>query len=93
MNLETYDLDAEEFKLLLQGKSDFLCQLMRQHLETLKAYQIPLKYLEDSKFFWNSFQEVLYAASDDARVIQKEKNPEAIKKRSYSFQDFKVEEV
>lgn len=86
MNLDTYDLPEEKFKHLVQGKSDLLCQLIKQHLETVKAYQVPSDYIKDPKFFWDSFQEVLFAASEDARLIQKEKSPEAIKKRRYSFE-------
>ena len=85
MNLDTYDLPEELFKHLVQGKSDLLCQLLRQHVVTLDAFEFA-GYLKDPKFVWDSFQEVLYAASEDARVIQKEKNPDAIKRRRYSFE-------
>ena len=85
MNLDTYDLPEEDFKHLFQGKSDLLCQLLRQHIITLDAFGFT-GYLKDTKFVWDSFQEVLYATSENARVIQKEKNPNAIKRRQYVFE-------
>lgn len=91
MNLDTYDLPEEDFKHLVQGKSDLLCQLLRQHIITLDVFGFT-GYLKDPKFVWDSFQEVLYAASEDARVIQKEKNPDAIKRRRYVFEEDMEEE-
>jgi len=85
MNLDTYDLPEEDFKHLVQSKSDLLCQLLTQHVITFDTFGLT-SYLKDPKFVWDSFQEVLYAASEDARVIQKEKNPDAIKRRQYSFE-------
>lgn len=92
MNLDTYDLPEEDFKHLVQGKSDLLCQLLRQHVITLDAFEFT-GYLKDPKFVWDSFQEALYAASEDARVIQKEKNPNAIKRRQYVFEEAMEEEA
>lgn len=86
MNLDTYDLPEEEFKHLFQGSCDLFCQLFKQHLITLDAFNVPDICLNDPKFIWNSFSEVLYAASDNARLIQKENNPEAINKRRYSYE-------
>jgi hypothetical protein len=86
MNLDTYDLPEEQFKHLVQGKSDLLCELLRQHVITLNVSNLT-SYSKDPKFVWDSFQEVLYAASEDARVIQKEKNPDVIKRRRYSFEE------
>ena len=85
MNLDTYDLPEEQFKHLVQNKSDLLCELLRQHTIALNSFGFSA-YLKDPKFVWDTFQEVLYAASEDARVIQKEKNPDAIKRRRYSFE-------
>ena len=92
MNLDTYDLPEEDFKHLFQGKTDLLCQLLRQHVITLIAFEFT-GYLKDPKFVWDSFQEALYAASEDARVIQKEKDPDAIKRRRYSFEENLEEEI
>ena len=92
MNLDTYDLPEEQFKHLVQGKSDLLCELLKQHVITLDAFGFT-GYLKDPKFVWDSFQEVLYAASEDARVIQKEKNPDAIKRRRYTFEETMEEEA
>jgi len=91
MNLDTYDLPEEKFKHLVQGKSDLLCTLLRQHIITLDVFGFA-GYLKDPKFVWDSFQEVLYAASEDARLIQKEQNPDAIKRRKYSFEYVNTEE-
>jgi hypothetical protein len=92
MNLDTYDLPEEDFKHLFQGKADLLCQLLRQHVITLVAFEFT-GYLKDPKFVWDSFQEALYAASEDARVIQKEKNPDVIKRRQYSFEEDLEEKI
>ena len=92
MNLDTYDLPEEQFKHLVQGKADLLCELLRQHVITLDAFEFT-GYLKDPKFVWDSFQEVLYAASEDARIIQKGKNPNAIKRRQYSFEEVMKEET
>lgn len=92
MNLDTYDLPEEEFKHLVQGKSDLICELLRQHTITLNVFGFT-GYLKDPKFVWDTFQEVLYAASEDARIIQKEKNPDAIKRRRYSFEEVIEEET
>ena len=92
MNLDTYDLPEEEFKHLVQGKSDLLCALVKQHIITLEVFGFT-GYLKDPKFVWDSFQEVLYAASEDARVIQKEQNPDAIKRRRYSYECVTEEEI
>jgi len=92
MNLDTYDLPEEEFKHLVQGKSDLLCALLKQHAITLDGFGFT-GYLKDPKFVWDSFQEVLYAASEDARVIQKEQNPDAIKRRRYVFEEEMEEET
>ena len=92
MNLDTYDLPEEDFKHLFQGKADLLCQLLRQHVITLVAFEFT-GYLKDPKVVWDSFQEALYAASEDARVIQKEKNPDAIKRRQYSFEEDLEEKI
>ena len=75
MNLDTYDLPEEQFKHLVHDKSDLLCELLRQHTIALNSFGFSA-YLKDPKFVWDTFQEVLYAASEDARVIQKEKNPD-----------------
>lgn len=95
MNLDTFELAEEEFKLLFQGKADLLCQLIKQLRVTFEAYEVPKHLYNDNKFFWDSLSEVLYAASEDARLIQKEKNPDVIKKRRYSFEfdDNKTEEA
>jgi hypothetical protein len=92
MNLDTYDLPEEDFKHLFQGKTDLLCQLLRQHVITHIAFEFT-GYLKDPKFVWDSFQEALYAASEDARVIQKEKNPDVIKRRQYSFEEDLEEKI
>jgi len=92
MNLDTYDLPEEDFKHLFQGKTDLLCQLLRQHVITLIAFEFT-GYLKDPKFVWDSFQEALYAASEDARVIQKEKDPDAIKRRRYVFEEDLEEKI
>jgi hypothetical protein len=90
MNLDTYDLPEEDFKHLFQGKTDLLCQLLRQHVITLIAFEFT-GYLKDPKFVWDSFQEALYAASEDARVIQKEKDPLARLKQSPLIGSFQGE--
>lgn len=89
MNLDTYNLPEEDFKHLVQGKSDLLCQLLRQHIITLDAFEFT-GYLKDPKFVWDSFQEVLYSASEEARMIQKKQNPDAIKQRQYFFEEEKI---
>ena len=92
MSLDTYDLSEEEFKHLVQSKSDLLCDLLRQHAITLDVFGFT-GYLKDPKFVWDTFQETLYAASEDARLIQKEKNPDAIKRRRYSYEEVREEET
>ena len=83
MNLDTYDLPIEDFKHMFQEECDLLCALLKQHQVTLEAFEIPTVYLKDPKFFWSSFIEVMYSASEDARIKQRKENPEAIEKRRY----------
>lgn len=82
MNLDTYDLPEEKFKLLFQGNSDLLCALLQQHVITLNAFGFG-GLAKDPKFLFDTFNEVLCSTSEDARVIQKLKNPNAIKKRMF----------
>lgn len=87
MSLDTYDLSQEEFKKLFVQQGELLSHLLNQHMWLLAGHGLPDSLVRDPKFVWDSFSEVLYSTSEAARLIQKEKNPEAVKKRGYDWLD------
>jgi hypothetical protein len=84
MAFETYGLSDEQYFELFEKKSEFAIQCLSKLALVAARHNVQLASLGE-KFTWSLFSEVAYAADEDARVLQKENNPEEIKRRSYDI--------
>ena len=82
MSFETYGLPEGEYYKLLRSKSEFVLNCLAVMTTEASNRGISLKGFTD-KFIWDLFMECVYSADEEARMIQKENNPDEIKSRSW----------
>jgi hypothetical protein len=82
MGFETYGLPDNEYYKLLSSKSQFVLNCLAVMTTEASNKGINLQGFSD-KFLWDLFIECVYSADEQARLIQKEKNPDEIKARSW----------
>jgi hypothetical protein len=82
MSFETYGLPEGEYYKILSSKSQFIFNCLE--VMTTEAFNkdINLHRFSD-KFVWDLFMECVYSTDEEARMIQKENNPDEIKVRSW----------
>jgi len=82
MGFETYGLPEGEYYKLLRGKSEFILNCLAVMTTEASSKGIKLEGFSD-KFLWDLFIECVYSTDEEARMIQKENNPDEIKARSW----------
>lgn len=89
MSFENYGLSDEEYLAILREKTKLHAQAYKIFAETCLAEGLDLRpNTYSDKFIWNLFQESIYSTDEECRLIQKEKDPDAVKRRSYGFEDY-----
>jgi hypothetical protein len=84
MSLDTYGLSDEQYIEVLRDKTKLIAGAFKAFCTTCMAEGLTISSYGD-KFVWDLFQEAVYAADDECRIIQKEQDPDTVKKRSYDF--------
>jgi hypothetical protein len=82
MGFETYGLPETEYYKILSSKSQFILNCLAVMTTEASNKGINLQGFND-KFLWDMFMECVYSADEEARIIQKENNPDEIKARSW----------
>jgi len=82
MALDTYGLPEEQYLEIFKDKSLFVLKAFAAMLSVADENDIKLKVFTD-KFLWDMFQEIAYSTDEEARLTQKELDPEEVKKRQY----------
>ena len=82
MSFETYGLPEGEYYKILSSKSQFILNCLAVMTTEASNKGINLKGFSD-KFLWDLFMECVYSTDEQARMIQKENNPDEIKARSW----------
>jgi len=82
MGFETYGLPETEYYKILSSKSQFILNCLAVMTTEASNKGINLQGFSD-KFLWDMFMECVYSADEEARIIQKENNPDEIKARSW----------
>jgi len=84
MALDTYGLSNDQYKKIFLQKAEFTIALLTALKVKAEAQGHRLDNYTD-KFIWDLFQEVAYASDEEARVYQKEHDPESVKKHSFDY--------
>lgn len=84
MALDTYGLPEEQYKKIFLKKAEFVIDLLSSLKVKAEARGHRLDNYTD-KFLWDLFQEIAYASDEEARVYQKEHDPESVKKHSFDY--------
>jgi hypothetical protein len=82
MSFETYGLPDNEYYKLLSSKSEFILNCLAVMTTEASNKGVNLQGFSD-KFLWDLFMECVYSTDEQARMIQKENNPDEIKARSW----------
>lgn len=84
MALDTYGLPDDQYKKIFLKKAEFVIDLLSSLKVKAEARGHRLDNYTD-KFLWDLFQEIGYASDEEARVYQKEHDPESVKKHSFDY--------
>jgi hypothetical protein len=82
MTIDTYGLPEEKYLELIADKAMLTFKALNTVTTVASGIGLNLSQFTD-KFLWDLFQEITYAADDAARVIQKELDPEEVKRRQW----------
>ena len=82
MSFETYGLPKDKYYKLLEKEANFILNCLGAFNEVAVSKKLKLEKFTD-KFVWDLFMECVYSADEQARMIQKENNPDEIKARSW----------
>jgi len=82
MTIDTYGLPEEKYLELVADKAMLTFKALNTVTTVASGIGLNLSQFTD-KFLWDLFQEITYAADDAARVIQKELDPEEVKRRQW----------
>ena len=82
MAFDTYGIPEEDYLNIFENKAAFAMKALLLLSNTAFKYNIKLIDLGE-KFTWSLFSELAYETDEEARLIQKEKNPEEVKRRMY----------
>lgn len=86
MSFENYGLSDEEYLTILQDKTKLHAQAFKTFVNSCLSEGLDPSVYGD-RFIWSLFQETIYSTDEECRLIQKEKDPAAVKRRSYDFSD------
>jgi hypothetical protein len=82
MSIETYGLPEDQYLELFKRKALFSLQTLAALTEVCASINFELSNFTD-KFIWDLFQDIVYSTDDQARLVQKELDPEEVKKRQF----------
>jgi hypothetical protein len=82
MTIETYGLPEEQYLELFKKKSLFTLMVLGSLADTCKSIDFDVNSFSD-KFLWDLFQDIVYNTDEEARLIQKELNPEEVERRQF----------
>jgi hypothetical protein len=82
MSIDTYGLPEEKYLELVADKAMLTFKALNTVTTVASGIGLNLSQFTD-KFLWDLFQEITYAADDAARVIQKDLDPEEVKRRQW----------
>jgi len=82
MAFDTYGIPEEDYLNIFENKAAFAMKALLLLSNTAFKYNIKLIDLGE-KFTWSLFSELAYETDEEARLIQKEKNPEEVKRRMH----------
>ena len=82
MAFDTYGIPEEDYLVIFEKKAEFAMKALLLLLNTAFIHNIKLSELGE-KFTWDLFSELAYETDEEARLIQKERNPEQVKRRMY----------
>jgi hypothetical protein len=82
MSIDTYGLDEDRYLEIFEDKARFLFKTMRSLIKVSVEQNVDLDWWPHN-VIWRIYESVTYDANDEARVIQKTKDPEKIAERSY----------
>ncbi len=82
MSIETYGLPEEQYLELFKKKSLFTLKVLGALANVCKSIDFDISSFSD-KFLWDLFQDIIYTTDEGARLVQKELDPEEVKKRQF----------
>jgi len=82
MAFDTYGIPEEDYLNIFEKKAEFAMKALLLLLNTAFIHNIKLSELGE-KFTLSLFSDLAYETDEEARLIQKEKNPEEVKRRMY----------
>lgn len=82
MAFDTYGIREVDYLHIFEKKAEFAMKALLLLLNTAFVHNIKLSELGE-KFTWDLFSELAYETDEEARLIQKENNPEEVKRRMY----------
>jgi hypothetical protein len=82
MSIETYGLPEEQYLELFKKKSLFTLKVLAALADVCKSIDFDINSFSD-KFLWDLFQDIIYTTDEGARLVQKELDPEEVKKRQF----------
>jgi len=82
MAFDTYGIPEEDYLNIFENKAAFAMKALLLLLNTAFIHNIKLSELGE-KFTLSLFSDLAYETDEEARLIQKEKNPEEVKRRMY----------
>jgi hypothetical protein len=82
MSSNTYGLNDEEYLELFRKQSQFLFRTMREMMIGAAEEKVHLDGWPHD-VIWKMYESIKYDATEEARVIQKKKDPETYKEFSY----------
>jgi len=80
MSFETYGLPEEKYLQFFEEEAELHCKALNILHAVAERNNIDLSGT-DSKFIWELFQSCSYNADDKCRVLQKEQDPDEVKRR------------
>jgi hypothetical protein len=82
MSIETYGLPEDQYLELFKKKSLFTLKVLAALADVCKSIDFDINSFSD-KFLWDLFQDIIYTTDEGARLVQKELDPEEVKKRQF----------
>lgn len=82
MAFDTYGIPEEDYLNIFEKKAEFAMKALLLLLNTAFIHNIKLSELGE-KFTWSLFSDLAYETDEEARLIQKERNPEEVKRRMH----------
>jgi hypothetical protein len=82
MSIETYGLPEDQYLELFKKKSLFTLKVLAALADVCKSIDFDINSFSD-KFLWDLFQDIVYTTDEGARLVQKELDPEEVKKRQF----------